>query len=177
MGKCECGRLKGNPCGPLWPNTINVTMPLSPIHHANRRANVHRYKVEPYAVAADVYSEPPHVGRGGMVVVHRGCRLALPCGPGVDFRIPKARVRPLHRSLHSSGMERLRDDLPSWGHPLPDQRREPERSLPGGIPDQPRRKPAPGKSARTLVRRRSRAPGSGRAWLAAPIVVSGTYAC
>ena len=28
MGKCECGRLKGNPCGPLRPNTINVTMPL-----------------------------------------------------------------------------------------------------------------------------------------------------
>ena len=28
MGKCECDRLKGNPCGPLRPNTINVTMPL-----------------------------------------------------------------------------------------------------------------------------------------------------
>ena len=26
MGNCECG-LKGNPCGPLRPNTINVTMP------------------------------------------------------------------------------------------------------------------------------------------------------
>jgi cyclic beta-1,2-glucan synthetase len=38
---------------------------LSPIHHASRRADVHRYKVEPYAVPADVYSEPPHVGRGG----------------------------------------------------------------------------------------------------------------
>ena len=29
MGKCECGRLKGNPCGPLRPNTINVTMPAN----------------------------------------------------------------------------------------------------------------------------------------------------
>jgi cyclic beta-1,2-glucan synthetase len=38
---------------------------LNPIHHASRRADVHRYKVEPYAVAADVYSERPHVGRGG----------------------------------------------------------------------------------------------------------------
>ena len=27
MGKCECGRLKGYPCWPLRPNTINVTMP------------------------------------------------------------------------------------------------------------------------------------------------------
>ena len=26
MGKCECGRLKGNPCGPLRPNPFNVTM-------------------------------------------------------------------------------------------------------------------------------------------------------
>src|SRR5665213_2223262 len=29
------------------------------------QASVHRYKVEPYIVAADVYSESPHVGRGG----------------------------------------------------------------------------------------------------------------
>ncbi len=28
MGNRECSRLKGNPCGPLRPNTINVTMPL-----------------------------------------------------------------------------------------------------------------------------------------------------
>jgi cyclic beta-1,2-glucan synthetase len=38
---------------------------LNPIHHASRRASIHRYKVEPYVVAADVYSEAPHVGRGG----------------------------------------------------------------------------------------------------------------
>ncbi len=38
---------------------------LNPINHASTRAGVHRYRVEPYVVAADVYSEPPHVGRGG----------------------------------------------------------------------------------------------------------------
>jgi cyclic beta-1,2-glucan synthetase len=38
---------------------------LNPINHARTRADVHRYKVEPYVVAADVYSMPPHVGRGG----------------------------------------------------------------------------------------------------------------
>jgi cyclic beta-1,2-glucan synthetase len=38
---------------------------LNPINHARTRADVHRYKVEPYVVAADVYSRPPHVGRGG----------------------------------------------------------------------------------------------------------------
>ncbi len=38
---------------------------LNPINHARTRADVHRYKVEPYVVAADVYALPPHVGRGG----------------------------------------------------------------------------------------------------------------
>jgi cyclic beta-1,2-glucan synthetase len=38
---------------------------LNPINHARTRADVHRYKVEPYVVAADVYAMPPHVGRGG----------------------------------------------------------------------------------------------------------------
>ena len=38
---------------------------LNPINHANTRAGVSRYKVEPYVVAADIYAESPHVGRGG----------------------------------------------------------------------------------------------------------------
>jgi cyclic beta-1,2-glucan synthetase len=38
---------------------------LNPINHASSRAGVYRYKVEPYVVAADIYAEPPHVGRGG----------------------------------------------------------------------------------------------------------------
>ncbi|HET8579040.1 MAG TPA: glucoamylase family protein [Methylomirabilota bacterium] len=36
---------------------------LNPIRHAG--ADVEQYKVEPYVVAADVYAEPAHVGRGG----------------------------------------------------------------------------------------------------------------
>jgi cyclic beta-1,2-glucan synthetase len=38
---------------------------LNPINHARNRADVHRYKVEPYVVAADIYSSAPHIGRGG----------------------------------------------------------------------------------------------------------------
>jgi cyclic beta-1,2-glucan synthetase len=38
---------------------------LNPINHARTAAGVQRYKVEPYVLAADVYAEPPHVGRGG----------------------------------------------------------------------------------------------------------------
>ena len=35
---------------------------LNPINHARTRCGVQRYKVEPYVVAADVYSVPPHTG-------------------------------------------------------------------------------------------------------------------
>ena len=38
---------------------------LNPVNRTTTRANVHRYKVEPYVIAADVYSVAPHVGRGG----------------------------------------------------------------------------------------------------------------
>src|SRR4029077_220785 len=38
---------------------------LNPISHTASRADLLRYKVEPYVVAGDVYSEPPHVGRRG----------------------------------------------------------------------------------------------------------------
>jgi cyclic beta-1,2-glucan synthetase len=38
---------------------------LNPINRASTRAGVHRYKVEPYVIAADVYAERPHTGRGG----------------------------------------------------------------------------------------------------------------
>ena len=34
-------------------------------NHARTRIDMHRYKVEPYVVAADVYAAPGHVGRGG----------------------------------------------------------------------------------------------------------------
>lgn len=38
---------------------------LNPVRHALTREAVERYRVEPYVVAADVYSSPEHVGRGG----------------------------------------------------------------------------------------------------------------
>src|SRR5205807_6197943 len=38
---------------------------LDPLNHAASGSDVSRYRVEPYVVAADVYAEPPHAGRGG----------------------------------------------------------------------------------------------------------------
>ncbi|AIO69325.1 glycosyltransferase 36 associated family protein [Burkholderia oklahomensis] len=38
---------------------------LNPINRSRTRSGANRYRVEPYVVAADVYSVAPHVGRGG----------------------------------------------------------------------------------------------------------------
>ena len=38
---------------------------LNPINHSRTRSDVARYRVEPYVVAADIYSESPNAGRGG----------------------------------------------------------------------------------------------------------------
>ncbi|MBF0367555.1 MAG: hypothetical protein HQK50_18415, partial [Oligoflexia bacterium] len=46
-------------------SAVELFSMLNPINHSSTRAKVHRYKVEPYVLAADIYSEPPYVGRGG----------------------------------------------------------------------------------------------------------------
>jgi len=38
---------------------------INPILHARTPEEVARYKTEPYVIAADVYSVPSHIGRGG----------------------------------------------------------------------------------------------------------------
>ena len=38
---------------------------LNPVNHARTRREADVYRVEPYVIAADVYGEPPHAGRGG----------------------------------------------------------------------------------------------------------------
>jgi cellobiose phosphorylase len=38
---------------------------INPINHGSTPEGISTYKVEPYVVAADVYSVHPHIGRGG----------------------------------------------------------------------------------------------------------------
>lgn len=38
---------------------------INPIHHSKTPEMVRVYRVEPYALAADIYASPPHTGRGG----------------------------------------------------------------------------------------------------------------
>ena len=66
---------------------------LNPINHASTRAGVQRYKVEPYVMAADVYTEPPHVGRGGWTWYTGFGGLDVPGRHRVDPGVPPARAR------------------------------------------------------------------------------------
>ncbi|BES69346.1 hypothetical protein RE428_03640 [Marinobacter nanhaiticus D15-8W] len=38
---------------------------LNPVKHGDSAERIAQYQVEPYVLAADIYGEPPHVGRGG----------------------------------------------------------------------------------------------------------------
>jgi cyclic beta-1,2-glucan synthetase len=114
----------------------------NPIARTRTREDVAAYKVEPYAVAADIYSEPPHTGRGGWTwytgsagwlyragveyilgIRVRGQVLSLaPCIPRlwegyrVDLRYRSARYRISvdNRAQVGSGIAALSVD----GHPL-----------------------------------------------------------
>jgi len=44
---------------------VELMQMLTPVNHSLSRARTDRYKVEPYAVAADIYGEPPLTGMGG----------------------------------------------------------------------------------------------------------------
>ena len=61
----RCGRSSPSPSSGEATRPHDLFALLNPINHARTPAEVDRYKVEPYVVAADVYSVPPHVGRGG----------------------------------------------------------------------------------------------------------------
>ncbi|HOZ77294.1 MAG TPA: glucoamylase family protein [Ferruginibacter sp.] len=45
--------------------TWELLQMINPINHGNNAAVVSEYKVEPYVIAADVYAQPLHKGRGG----------------------------------------------------------------------------------------------------------------
>ncbi len=44
---------------------VELLRMLSPVWHSSTKQRADIYQTEPYVVAADVYGEPPHVGRGG----------------------------------------------------------------------------------------------------------------
>jgi cellobiose phosphorylase len=71
---------------------------LNPINHALDPLAVERYKVEPYVLAADVYGEPTHAGRGGWTWYTGSAawlyRLLHEVVLGIDRQVDMLRIRP-----------------------------------------------------------------------------------
>ncbi len=71
---------------------------LNPINHSSTREDAARYRVEPYVMAADVYSVAPHVGRGGWTWYTGSAgwmhRAGLEAILGVTREGDKLRVKP-----------------------------------------------------------------------------------
>jgi cyclic beta-1,2-glucan synthetase len=83
---------------------------LNPINHASTRAGLHKYKVEPYVAAADVYAVPPHTGRGGWTWYTGSAswmyRAGLENILGFRLRGTRLRVEPcIPRSWHGFEIE------------------------------------------------------------------------
>jgi cyclic beta-1,2-glucan synthetase len=71
---------------------------LNPINHSRTEADARTYRVEPYVIAADVYSMPPHVGRGGWTWYTGSAgwmyRAGLEAILGVTREGPMLRIKP-----------------------------------------------------------------------------------
>jgi cellobiose phosphorylase len=71
---------------------------INPILHTQEPDAVARYQVEPYVVAADVYSLPPHVGRGGWTWYTGSAgwmyRLIVETLLGVELTVDELRFTP-----------------------------------------------------------------------------------
>ena len=83
---------------------------VNPINHTSTRAGVLRYKVEPYVVAADVYSVAPHVGRGGWTWYTGSAGWLYRAGIEAILGLRIKGGSAGDRSLHPGRLARLRDD-------------------------------------------------------------------
>ena len=72
---------------------------INPVHHGDDEAAIARYKVEPYVVAADVYTNPQHAGRGGWTWYTGSAgwmyRLITESLLGIRLEVDRLRLSPL----------------------------------------------------------------------------------
>ena len=71
---------------------------INPINHGSTSQQIATYKVEPYVVAADVYSVVPHTGRGGWTWYTGSAswmyRLMIESLLGLQLEVDKLRFKP-----------------------------------------------------------------------------------
>lgn len=72
---------------------------INPVHHGDTPNRIATYKVEPYVIAADVYTTPGHEGRGGWTWYTGSSgwmyRLMIDYLLGIHLEVDKLRVEPL----------------------------------------------------------------------------------
>jgi len=72
---------------------------INPVRHGDSQSTVDRYKVEPYVLAADVYTNPQHAGRGGWTWYTGSAgwmyRLITESLLGLRLEIDRLRIQPL----------------------------------------------------------------------------------
>jgi cyclic beta-1,2-glucan synthetase len=72
---------------------------INPVGHGDTEAAIATYKVEPYVVAADVYTNPQHAGRGGWTWYTGSAgwmyRLITESLLGLHLEVDRLRVEPL----------------------------------------------------------------------------------
>ena len=75
---------------------------INPVRHGESAAAISRYKVEPYVLAADVYTNPQHAGRGGWTWYTGSAgwmyRLITECLLGLRLEVDRLRIRPVFPS-------------------------------------------------------------------------------
>ncbi len=85
---------------------------LSPVERAADRERADRYRLEPFAMAGDVCSEPPHAGRGGWSGYTGAAgwtwRMIVEGMLGIDLRADRLLVRPALPAGWSGYRARLR---------------------------------------------------------------------
>jgi cellobiose phosphorylase len=75
---------------------------IDPVRHGESGASIDRYKVEPYVLAADVYTNPQHAGRGGWTWYTGSAgwmyRLITESLLGLRLEVDRLRVQPVFPS-------------------------------------------------------------------------------
>ena len=104
---------------------------LNPINHARTRAGVQRYKVEPYVIAADVYSNAAPRRTRRLDVVHRLGRMDAARGHREHPRTTAAGRGAASRPVHPEGLAELRDDSSIPLRAIRDPGRQLRRRRPG----------------------------------------------
>ena len=102
---------------------------INPINHMRTPEDTERYRAEPYAVAADVYAHPMHIGRGGWTWYTGSAGWMYPGGRSVVARTSAARRDDEPRPVHPGRMASLHPGVENRAHAVSLHSRESRASV------------------------------------------------